>query len=83
MDMQIFISCQCFKKIAYGTRGFPWNSDICNNDISYQKGICPVAEKLHETNFLGFEMCLHELPSNETQLVIECFQKVWSNLEFL
>ncbi len=71
------------KKIAYGTRGFPWKSDICTNDVSYDKGICPVAEKLHETNFLGFEMCLHELPSNEIQLVIECFQKVWSNLDFL
>lgn len=71
------------RKIAYGSKGFPWTSDICENDVSYLKGICPVAEELHEKSFIGFEMCLHELPFNEINLVIECFQKVWSNLEFL
>ena len=26
-----------FQKIAYGTRGFPWNSDICNNEFHIKK----------------------------------------------
>ena len=34
------------KKIAYGSKGFPWTSDICKRSINYKKGICPIAEEL-------------------------------------
>ncbi len=71
------------KKIAYGSRGFPWKSEICTNEINYSKGICPVAENLNDKSFLGFEMCLHELSMGDLNLVIKCFQKVWDNLELL
>jgi perosamine synthetase len=71
------------QKIAYGSNGFPWSSDLCKRDVSYAKGICPVAEKLNEETFLGFEMCLHELTNNDVQLVVNAFQKVWKNLELL
>ena len=27
------------KKIAYGSKGFPWTSDICKRDVDYSKGI--------------------------------------------
>ena len=27
------------KKIAYGSKGFPWTSDICHRDVKYSKGI--------------------------------------------
>ena len=71
------------KKIAYGSSGFPWNSDICKRDISYEKGICPVAETLKEKTFLGFEMCLHELSEDEIEATINVFKKIWSNLDSL
>ena len=71
------------QKIAYGSSGFPWTSDICRRDVSYQKGICPVAENLHENTFLCFEMCLHELANTEVDLIIKAFVKVWDNLELL
>ena len=34
------------KKIAYGSQGFPWTSDICKREVSYNKGICPIAESV-------------------------------------
>jgi dTDP-4-amino-4,6-dideoxygalactose transaminase len=71
------------KKIAYGSAGFPWSSDICKRDVSYAKGICPVAEKLHDEEFLGFEMCLHDLSVDDVGLIIQAFQKVWSQLDDL
>ena len=43
-----------FQKIAYGSKGFPWNSDICKRNVNYDRGICPVAEELHEKTFLVF-----------------------------
>ena len=71
------------KKIAYGSKGFPWSSDICKREVNYTKGICPVAEELHEKSYLGYEMCLNELDNNDVDLIIAAFKKVWKNLDHL
>ena len=71
------------KKIAYGTKGFPWSSDICHRNVSYSKGICPVAEELHDKNYLGFQMCMHEMSDAEVDAMILAFHKVWANLDRL
>ncbi len=70
-------------KIAYGNKGFPWKFNANTSEIDYNKGICPVAEELHDYSFIGYEMCLHELPDNDLKMVLDCFQKVWSNLDSL
>ena len=71
------------KKIAYGSSGFPWKSELCKRDIDYSKGICPVAEVLHESTYVGFPMCLHDLSDSDADLIVSAFQKVWDNLEAL
>lgn len=71
------------KKIAYGSKGFPWTSDICHRDVDYSKGICPVAETLNEVSYLGFEMCQNELMDEDVDLMIQAFRKVWDNMETL
>ena len=49
------------KKIAYGSRGFPWVFNGLKSKVSYKKGICPVAEGLHSNSYLGFELCQFEI----------------------
>lgn len=71
------------KKVAYGSSGFPWTSDICHRDVSYAKGICPVAEKLHDETYLGFAMCLHDLSDADVNLIAQAFYKVWGQLDQL
>lgn len=71
------------KKIAYGSGGFPWSSEICRREVSYAHGICPVAEELHEKTYIGFQMCMHELDDNEIGLIVSAFKKVWANLDVL
>ena len=71
------------KKIAYGSKGFPWNSDICHREVSYAKGICPVAEDMNDRRYMGYAMCLHELSEDDLGLVISAFHKVWANLQAL
>jgi perosamine synthetase len=71
------------KKIAYGSKGFPWSSEICKREVSYTKGICPVAETLHDKTFLGFQMCLYKLGNIEAETIIRVFKKIWSNLDLL
>lgn len=71
------------QKTAYGDKGFPWHSNICHREVDYHKGICPVAESLHEHEFIGYQMCLHDLSDAEVDLIIAAFDKVWANLEKL
>lgn len=71
------------QKIAYGSKGFPWTSDVCRRDVSYAKGICPVAETLHDSTYLGFEMCLHQLSDQEVDAIVRAFRKVWGNMGLL
>lgn len=71
------------RRIAYGSRGFPWRSDICRREVSYAKGICPVAESLHDHSYIGFQMCMHQMSNSEVDLMVEAFHKVWDNLDKL
>lgn len=71
------------QKVAYGSKGFPWTSDICHREVSYKKGICPVAERLHEFTYLGFSMCMHELSEDDVDLIGRAFRKVWSQMDSL
>ncbi len=71
------------KKQAYGSKGFPWTSKITKREINYNKGICPIAESLHDKNYIGFQMCMHEMSNDEIDIMISAFKKVWKNLKFL
>ena len=71
------------KKIAYGSDGFPWSSDICKRNVSYSKGICPVAEELHDESFFSFGLCVFDLSESDIDLIIQTFHKVWNNLDKL
>jgi len=70
-------------KMAYGTKGFPWSSDVCRREVNYAKGICPVAEELHDETFLGFPMCLHDLSDADVASIGAAFRKVWAQLDRL
>jgi perosamine synthetase len=71
------------KQMAYGSKGFPWTSDICRRSVDYKKGICPVAEKLHDETYMGLEMCAHELLDQDVDLIAAAFRKVWKEMESL
>lgn len=71
------------QKIAFGSKGFPWTSDICKREVSYEKGICPVAEGLNDLTYLGFNICLYNLNEEDINLIIRAFQKVWQNINLL
>jgi perosamine synthetase len=68
-------------KIAYGKKGFPWNSNIYKGKVKYNKGICPVAEELHEKKIISIPVCMYEWENKDIDLVIKAFHKVWSQLD--
>jgi perosamine synthetase len=67
-------------KTAFGKEGFPF---ICNRNINYEKGICPVCELMHEKALLGFEPCAYDMSDKDVALLITAFRKVYDNREQL
>ena len=70
-------------KIAYGSKGFPWTSEVCKRDVDYQKGICPTAERLNDSAFIGLGLCSYDYTYEDIDLIIMSFRKVWSGLSDL
>ena len=71
------------KKIAYGRNGFPWKSDIYKGNVKYEKGICPVAEDLHEKKIMTIPTCMYDWTNEDIDLIIKAFHKVWTQLDKL
>jgi len=71
------------RKVAYGRDSFPWNLHPEEEHPDYEKGICPVAEKLHDQEVICLQICQHDYDTRQTELVGEAFLKVWKNLEEL
>lgn len=71
------------KKIAFGSKGFPWTSDITRRHVDYSPGICPVAESLHRDALMNIGMCSYTFTDDDVDLTIDAFHKVWQNLDSL
>ena len=71
------------KKIAFGNAGFPWTSEYCSREVSYEKGICPNAEMLNDESFIGIGMCVFDLKLEDIGLIGKAFRKVWLHLDDL
>jgi len=71
------------QKMAYGRSGFPWTAPFSRQDVSYAKGICPVAERLHDDTYLGLTICSYAFDDVEVDAVIGAFRKVWAQMSTL
>ena len=71
------------QKIAYGRSGYPWRDRDHVSAVSYEKGICPVAEDMQDNSMFALGLCAHYFNNDEVDLVISAFRKVWDNLTHL
>lgn len=65
------------RKQAYGSKSFPWSLRENKEDFDYSKGICPIAEKLHDEELLILELCQYEYTDEDVALTIRAFKKVF------
>ena len=63
------------KKIAYGK--FPWSIKIYKGNVKYKKGICPVAEKINDTEYLGLHLYKYDYNLKDMSKIVDVFKKVW------
>ena len=66
------------KKIAYGTKGFPWST--FKSKVNYKKGICPTAENLHDKTFINFELCKYNLTKSNLEFISKKFINAWKKI---
>lgn len=60
-------------RIAIGNQGFPFYK----SSRLYEGNICPVTERMHETEEMGFGICSFELSDLDIEKIILAFHKVY------
>ena len=63
------------KKIAFGNNGYPFNL----SKVTYEKGSCPVTERLYEKELICYETCMYSVDSQHLNLFIDAIQKVYEH----
>jgi perosamine synthetase len=67
------------QRIAFGSGGHPFNL----GSVAYEKGICPVAERIHYQTMIGFEPCRWQISQDQLLGLKDSFHKVYNNRKAL
>ncbi len=67
------------KRIAYGSKGAPFTSPWYDGNVSYEKGICPVTERMFEKELITHELMRPPMTHEDLDDVVAAFWKVWEN----
>ena len=71
-----------FKYQYCQSKNFPW--DINKNvKYNYKKGMCPIAEELHEKSLFNFEINMFDLKDRDVKFIAKAFKKVWKNFNLI
>lgn len=70
-------------RVAYGDKGCPWTCESYKRKVSYEKGICPVAERMHFDELITHELMRPPMTKEDLNDVVSAFWKVWDNREEL
>jgi dTDP-4-amino-4,6-dideoxygalactose transaminase len=71
------------KRIAFGSEGFPFTLATGDRAVSYDKGMCPVAERLHEQTLFTHEFMRPPATREDLDDVVRAFEKVYEHREEL
>jgi dTDP-4-amino-4,6-dideoxygalactose transaminase len=64
------------RRTVYGTSGCPFTCSFNKSDVSYEKGICPVAERMHYEELMAADLCHANVTRHDLDDVVAAFQKV-------
>lgn len=65
------------KRIALGSKGYPFVSPFYDGTVSYEKGICPVVESLHEKKLFSHDYMRPPATQADLDDVVAAFAKVY------
>ncbi len=67
------------QKIAYGRNGYPFRGDQAFRDVSYDRGSCPVCERMHFEELINHELMRPSMSRHDLDDVATAFAKVWEH----
>lgn len=67
------------KKIAYGSKGYPWNNHNFNTKHYYKKKLCPISEDLLYKKFIFFYQIAHSSTISDMKDIIKAIFKILAN----
>lgn len=71
------------ERIAFGKDGFPFTYAGYRGTVSYERGICPVTERMHFEELFCGDLCHASLADSDVADIWAIFEKVWNHLEEL
>lgn len=71
------------RQIAYGSKGFPFTSSERKEKLNFAKGLCPVAERMHNVELFTHEFISPGMSRSDLDDVARAFHKVLENIEEL
>jgi dTDP-4-amino-4,6-dideoxygalactose transaminase len=69
------------QRISIGRDGYPWRLNGSESQVSYAPGICPVAERMHQSEVILHEYVSPFMTESDLDDLASIFLKVWSNRE--
>lgn len=63
------------KRIAFGKNGYPFT--LAGEHVCYDKGICPVAERMHYEELFMSDLCHPFMSPKDLDDIVTAFHKVW------
>ncbi len=64
------------KRIAFGNEGFPFTYEGYKGKVSYERGICPVAERMWESDVMVGNFCHSAFTKSDLDDVVAALEKV-------
>jgi perosamine synthetase len=64
------------QRIVYGNRGCPFTCGHYDGTVNYEKGLCPVAERMHYSELMLGNFCYEGMTRKDLDDIIDGFNKV-------
>lgn len=64
------------KRIAFGNEGFPFTFEGYKGKVSYERGICPVAERMWESDVMVGNFCHAAIEKTDLDDIVAALEKV-------
>jgi len=71
------------QRIAFGDRGFPFTYEGYKGNVSYEKGICPVCERMYYEELIVTNICNAAISRRDLDDMVSAFRKVFEHIEDL
>jgi len=68
------------RRIAFGRDGFPFTYSGYKGQVNYERGLCPVTEKMHYDELIIINVCHANIQRRDLDDTVNAFEKVLVNM---